>query len=350
MDNMVQEVNFKMNMSNHQTDTHTDHTIRMRRLRNSPLIRNMVAEYTLSPSNFILPLFIKEGLEGSEKNPIQSMPGVFQHSIDSAVDECKQATSLGIPAVILFGIPKKRDAVGSEAYDPEGIIPRAVRAIKQELGEKLMIACDVCLCEYTDHGHCAPIEGNRILNDEGIKLYAKASLEYAKAGADIVAPSDMMDGRVGAIRYVLDENEFFDTIILSYAVKYASSFYGPFRDAAESSGFTAGPKDRKSHQMDPANMTQAFREVELDLNEGADIIMVKPALPYLDVLHALRHRFDVPLAAYQVSGEYAMLKAAAQNNWLDEQKCMLETLLSIRRAGATIILTYYAKEAAEVLK
>ena len=322
---------------------------RMRRLRNSELIRKMVTEYTLSPSNFILPLFVKEGLLGSKKVEIASMPGVFQHSISSLVDECKQASSLGIPAVILFGIPQKKDALGSEAYNPDGIIPKAVRAIKAELGDGLLVACDVCLCEYTDHGHCAPIQDNRILNDEGVKLYAKASLEYAKAGADIVAPSDMMDGRVGGIRDELDQNEYEDTIIMSYAVKYASSFYGPFRDAAES-GFHSGPTDRKSHQMDPANLSQAFNEVELDLAEGADIIMVKPAMPYLDVIHALKQRFEVPLAVYQVSGEYAMLKAAAQNNWLDEKNCMLESLLAIRRAGATMILTYFAKQAAEALK
>ncbi len=321
--------------------------IRMRRLRSNPLIRGMVSEYTLSTSNFILPLFIKEDLR--KKQPVSSMPGVFQHSIDSLIEECHNATDLKIPAVILFGIPKRKDALGSEAYNPKGIIPEAVKAIKRELGEKLLVACDVCLCEYTDHGHCAPIKGNKILNDEGVKLYAKASVEYAKAGADIIAPSDMMDGRVGMIRKTLDEHGFKDTIILSYAVKYASNFYGPFRDAAES-GFAAGPKNRKSHQMDPANFTQIFREVELDIKEGADIIMVKPALPYLDVLHSLSKHYNVPFAAYQVSGEYAMLKAAAQNGWLDEQKCMLETLLAIRRAGATMILTYFAKDAAEIIK
>jgi porphobilinogen synthase len=321
----------------------------MRRLRNSTLIRSMVTEYSLAPSNLILPLFVKEGLEGDESVPVSSMPGVSQHSIGSLIEECKQAVGLKIPAVILFGIPKMRDALGSEAYNSTGIIPSAVRAIKQELGEDLLVICDVCLCEYTDHGHCAPIEQNRILNDKGIELYAKASVEYAKAGADIIAPSDMMDGRIKVIRKALDENNFNDTIILSYSVKYASSFYGPFRDAAES-GFKAGPGDRKSHQMDPANRTQAFREVELDINEGADIIMVKPAMPYLDIIHALTQHFHVPVAAYQVSGEYAMLKAAAQNGWLDETTCMMEALLAIRRAGATMILTYFAKQAAEAIK
>ncbi len=320
--------------------------IRMRRLRNNNLIRDMVTEYRLTPSNFILPLFIKEGLQ--KKSPVKSMPEVFQHSLDSIVEECHQVSELGIPAVILFGIPKKKDALGSEAYNPKGIIPTAVRAIKKELGQKILVACDVCLCEYTDHGHCAPIRKNKILNDEGLKLYAKASLEYTKAGADIIAPSDMMDGRVGAIRNILDKNNYNNTIILSYAVKYASSFYGPFRDAAES-GFAAGPKNRKSHQMDPANFTQALREVELDIDEGADIIMVKPALPYLDVIHALSKKYNIPIAAYQVSGEYAMIKAAAQNGWLDGEKCMLESLLAIRRAGATMILTYFAKAAAEMM-
>ncbi len=307
----------------------------------------MVTEYTLSPSNFILPLFIKEGLQ--KKQPVLSMPGVFQHSIDSIVEECYQAVELGIPAVILFGIPKKKDAVGSEAYSPKGIIPTAIRAIKKELGESILIACDVCLCEYTDHGHCAPIKGDKVLNDEGLKLLAKASLEYANAGADIIAPSDMMDGRIGEIRKNLDKHNFEDTLIISYAVKYASNFYGPFRDAVESC-FAAGPKDRKSYQMDPANLTQAIREVELDICEGADIIMIKPALPYLDILNNVSNRFNVPFAAYMVSGEYAMIKAAAQNGWLDEQKCMLEALLAIRRAGATMILTYFAKDAAELIK
>ncbi|MCJ2563078.1 MAG: porphobilinogen synthase [Candidatus Thermoplasmatota archaeon] len=322
--------------------------IRMRRLRSSPLVRAMVTEYDLSPSNFVLPLFVKEGLEG-KAIPIPSMPGVFQHSLDSLVEECHRASELGVPTVILFGIPKKRDPVGSEAYNPKGIVPTAVRAIKEELEERLLVACDVCLCGYTDHGHCAPIDGEEILNDEGVKLLAEASVQYARAGADIIAPSDMMDGRVKAIRSRLSEEGHDETIIISYAVKFASSFYGPFREASES-GFEAGPKDRKSHQMDPANLSQAFREVELDIEEGADIVMVKPALPYLDVIRALSQRYPVPLAAFQVSGEYAMLKAAAQNGWIDETKCMLETLLAIRRAGATLTITYFAKEAAEAVR
>jgi porphobilinogen synthase len=320
----------------------------MRRLRNSALIRAMVSEYQLTPANFVLPLFVKEGLEEG-KNPVASMPGVYQHSLSSLVEECKEAASLGIPAVLLFGIPETKDAEGSGAYDHEGIVPRGIRAIKEALGDEILVAADICLCEYTDHGHCAPIEGDKVLNDPGVELYVKCALEYAKSGADIVAPSDMMDGRVGAIREGLDTEGFEDVIILSYAVKYASSFYGPFRDAAESGGFVGGPKDRKSHQMDPANLTQAFREVELDLLEGADIIMVKPAIAYLDVISQLKQRFDVPLSAYQVSGEYAMIKAAAQNGWVDEEKLMMETLLAIRRAGATVILTYFAKEASKVL-
>ncbi|MFQ5906853.1 MAG: porphobilinogen synthase [bacterium] len=320
----------------------------MRRLRNNPLVRAMVSEYSLSPTNFVLPLFVKEGLDGSAI-PIASMPGVFQHSLNSLVEECHQVSELGIPAVMLFGIPKKKDPVGSEAYSPQGIVPRAVKAIKEELGDKLLVACDVCLCEYTDHGHCAPIDGDKILNDKGVELYTKASVQYASAGADIVAPSDMMDGRVGIIRKKLSEEGFDDTIIISYAVKFASSFYGPFRDAGETE-FKAGPRDRKTHQMDPANLTQVFREVELDMEEGADMIMVKPALPYLDIIHALSENYPVPLAAFQVSGEYAMLKAASQNGWIDESQCMLETLLAIRRAGATVILTYFAKEAAEAVR
>jgi porphobilinogen synthase len=323
--------------------------VRMRRLRNSPLVRQMVTEVGLSPSNLILPLFVKEGLQEGAQNPISSMPGTYQHSIETLVAECVEAADLGIPGVILFGIPELKDADGSQAYDPEGIVPRAVRAIKAALGDRLLVACDVCLCEYTDHGHCAPLDGDTIANDQGVELYARAALEYARAGADIVAPSDAMDGRVGAIRQTLDANGYHDTIILAYAVKYASAFYGPFRDAAES-GFHAGPSDRKTHQMDPANLSQAFREVELDIAEGADMVMVKPAMPYLDVIKALSSSYDVPMAAYQVSGEYAMLQAAGEKGWLDLHKVMMESLLAIRRAGATIILTYYAKEAAEALR
>ena len=322
---------------------------RMRRLRKNHRIRGMISEYHIKSSNLMLPLFVKEDMPTGQRKEVESMPGVYQHSLETLVDECREAVELGIPGIILFGIPSNKDSHGSEAYNPKGIIPRAVRRIKEELGDDILIACDVCLCEYTDHGHCAPIDGDKILNDEALELYSKASLEYAIAGADIIAPSDMMDGRVGAIRKVLDDDGFEDVLIMSYAVKYASAFYGPFRDAAES-GFTAGPDNRKSHQMDPSNFTQAIREAELDIKEGADIIMVKPALPYLDVIKELNTRFAVPVAAYQVSGEYAMLKAAAQNNWLDEKEAMLESIMSIRRAGATIILTYYAKEIAKVIQ
>ena len=322
---------------------------RMRRLRKNHRIRGMVSEYHIKPSNLMLPLFVKEDMPAGQKKEVSSMPGVYQHSLETLVDECREAVELGIPGIILFGIPSNKDSHGSEAYNPKGIIPSAIRKIKEELGDDILIACDVCLCEYTDHGHCAPIDGDKILNDEALELYSKASLEYARAGADIIAPSDMMDGRVGAIRKTLDDNDFKDVLIMSYAVKYASAFYGPFRDAAES-GFTAGPDNRKSHQMDPSNFTQAIREAELDIKEGADIIMVKPALPYLDVIKELNTRFAVPVAAYQVSGEYAMLKAASQNGWLDEKEAMLESIMSIRRAGATIILTYYAKEIAKVIQ
>ncbi|MCK5397693.1 MAG: porphobilinogen synthase [Thermoplasmata archaeon] len=322
---------------------------RMRRLRKNHKIRGMISEYHIKPSNLMLPLFVKEDMPAGQKKEVSSMPGVYQHSLETLVDECREAVELGIPGIILFGIPSNKDSHGSEAYNPQGIIPRAIRRIKEELGDDVLVACDVCLCEYTDHGHCAPIDGDKILNDEALELYSKASLEYARAGADIIAPSDMMDGRVGAIRKTLDDNDFKDVLIMSYAVKYASAFYGPFRDAAES-GFTAGPDNRKSHQMDPSNFTQAIREAELDIKEGADIIMVKPALPYLDVIKELNTRFAVPVAAYQVSGEYAMLKAASQNGWLDEKEAMLESIMSIRRAGATIILTYYAKEIAKVIQ
>ncbi|MHA1512015.1 MAG: porphobilinogen synthase, partial [Promethearchaeota archaeon] len=279
--------------------------IRLRRLRNNKLVRSMIQEINLKKTDLIQPLFVKESLNGNEKTPIKSMPGIFQHSIESLVNECKEIQQLGIPAVILFGIPTKRDSLGSEAYNPNGIIPRSVRAIKDELGDDLLVICDVCLCEYTDHGHCAPIRNNIVLNDEGNNLYAKASLEYVKAGADMVAPSGMMDGMIASIRNELDSNNYHNSLILSYAIKFASSFYGPFREAAESGAFKQGPKDRKSHQMDPTNLSQIFIEAELDIKEGADILMVKPALPYLDVIKQISSKYNYPLAAYQVSGEYA---------------------------------------------
>lgn len=316
---------------------------RLRRLRYNPLIRDMVQETELSVKDFIYPLFVCPGEK--IKKPVGSMPDVYQMSIDVLVEECKQVVDLGIPAVILFGIPSHKDEVGSEAYDEEGIIQRAVRAIKKEIKD-LVVITDVCMCEYTSHGHCGVLRGDEILNDETNELLAKEALTHAKAGADIVAPSDMMDGRVAAIRKILDENGFQNIPIMSYAAKYASGFYGPFREAAEST-----PKfgDRRSHQMNPANVLEALWEVELDIQEGADIVMVKPAGPYLDVIYRVKEKFGMPTAAYQVSGEYSMIKAAALNNWIDGERVMMESLIAIKRAGADLILTYFAKEAAKVL-
>ena len=276
---------------------------------------------------------------------IGSMPGVNRYSIDALVEECRKVADLGIPGVILFGIPEHKDALGTEGYSPKGIIPRAVRAVKKAL-PNLLVICDVCLCEYTSHGHCGVLENGHVHNDATLELLARASVAYAKAGADIVAPSDMMDGRVLAIRESLDEAELEDTPILSYAAKYASAFYGPFREAADSTPQTG---DRKGYQMDPANFRMAMREVALDVEEGADMLMVKPALPYLDVLSAVRQEFDLPLSAYQVSGEYAMIKAAGQRGWIDEERVMMESLIAIKRAGADFILTYFAKEAAALV-
>ncbi|MEJ5305911.1 MAG: porphobilinogen synthase [Ignavibacteria bacterium] len=317
---------------------------RLRRLRYNPLIRDMVQETELSVKDFIYPLFVCPG--DKIKKPVGSMPEVYQMSIDVLVEECKEVVDLGIPAVILFGIPSHKDEVGSEAYDEEGIIQRAVRQIKKEVKD-LVVITDVCMCEYTSHGHCGVLRGDEILNDETNELLAKEALTHAKAGADIVAPSDMMDGRVAAIRKILDENGFQNIPIMSYAAKYASGFYGPFREAAEST-----PKfgDRRSHQMNPANVLEALWEVELDIQEGADIVMVKPAGPYLDVIYRVKERFGMPTAAYQVSGEYSMIKAAALNNWIDGERVMMESLTSIKRAGADLILTYFAKEAAKILK
>jgi porphobilinogen synthase len=274
------------------------------------------------------------------------MPGVFQLSIDEVVKECVDVKTHGIPAVILFGIPEHKDEVGSEAYDEAGIVQLAVRAIKKEVPD-LVVITDVCLCEYTSHGHCGIVRGNEIVNDESVELLAKEALTHAQAGADMIAPSDMFDGRVKAIRQILDENNFHNIPIMSYAAKYASGFYGPFREAAEST-----PKfgDRRSHQMDPANSDEALREVEQDIIEGADIVMVKPALSYLDVIRRVKDRFEMPTAAYNVSGEYSMIKAAGRNGWIDEQRVMMEVLTSIKRAGADLILTYFAKDAAKILR
>ena len=316
-------------------------TKRLRRLRYNPLLRDMVRETELSKNDFIYPLFVVPGEK--VKNPVKSMPGVFQLSVDELVKECKEVESLGIPAVILFGIPEHKDEQGSEAYSPDGIIQKAVRAIKSDV-KNLLVITDVCLCEYTSHGHCGLLNGEEILNDETVDLLVKESLSHVEAGADIVAPSDMMDGRIAAIRKAFDEKGFVKTPIISYAAKYSSGYYGPFRDAAES---TPAFGDRRSHQMDIANSLEALREVEEDIEEGADIIMVKPAGPYLDIIHRVKDKFGMPTAAYQVSGEYAMIKAAGQNGWIDEERVMLESLIAIKRAGADMFLTYFAKDAAK---
>ena len=318
-------------------------THRPRRLRRTEALRGLVRETALSTRSLVYPMFVCPGRK--VKNEILSMPGNFRWSVDMLVDECKAVSDLGIPAVILFGIPEKKDETGSGAYDPKGIIQRAVRAVKKVL-PNLSVICDVCLDEYTSHGHCGLIKDGEVDNDSTLELLAKTALSQAEAGADIVAPSDMMDGRVGRIRRELDARGFAATPILAYSAKYASAFYGPFREAADSA-----PKfgDRKSYQMDPANQREALREIALDIEEGADIIMVKPALPYLDILALARRTFDVPLAAYQVSGEYSMIAAAAQNGWIDRERTMMESLISIKRAGADIILTYFAKDVARLL-
>lgn len=316
---------------------------RMRRLRYNPLVRDMVRETELSKNDFIYPLFVVPGEKINK--PVKSMPGISQLSVDNAVKECKEVEKLGIPAVILFGIPSHKDEKGSEAYDPEGIIQKAIQAIKSEV-KNLLVITDVCMCEYTSHGHCGLLNGEEILNDETVELLAKESLTHVQAGADIVAPSDMMDGRVAAIRKILDDNGFYKTPIMSYAVKYSSGYYGPFRDAAESAPAFG---DRRSHQMDIANGNEAIREAESDIEEGADIIMVKPAGPYLDIIRRVKDKFGMPTAAYQVSGEYAMIKAAGINGWIDEERVMIESLIAIKRAGADFFLTYFAKDAARWL-
>jgi len=316
---------------------------RMRRLRRSETLRRMTRETRRARDDLVLPLFTVEG--HGVREPIASMPGVQRFSVDQLVDECKRVFDLGVPSVILFGIPDAKDARGSGADAADGIVQRAVGAIKREVGE-LCVITDVCLCEYTDHGHCGVIEAEHVVNDASVERLAMAALSHARAGADIVAPSDMMDGRVAAIRRALDEHAFEDTAILSYAAKYASAYYGPFRDAAES---TPQFGDRRSYQMDPPNAREAMREMQLDLDEGADVLMVKPALPYLDILAEARRRFDVPLAAYHVSGEYSMIHAAAERGWIDGPRAMEEALVSIKRAGADWILTYAAADLAERL-
>jgi len=302
-----------------------------------------VRETRLSPDNFIYPLFVIPGKH--QKREVGSMPGVFQLSVDEIVKEASAAKKEGIPGVLLFGLPPAKDAAGSGAADPEGPVQSAVRALKEEV-PGLLVATDVCLCEYTSHGHCGIVDGEEILNDATVEELARAALSHAAAGADVVAPSDMMDGRVGRIRDKLDGAGFTQVAIMAYAAKYCSAFYGPFREAADS---TPAFGDRHSHQMDPANVEEALREVALDLDEGADIVMVKPAVHYLDVISRIKAEFGVPTAAYHVSGEYAMLKAAARNGWIDEPRAMMETLTAIRRAGADLLITYYAREAARAL-
>ena len=318
-------------------------TQRLRRLRRSPAIRELVRETRLSPETFVYPLFVCKG-EGIRRE-VTSMPGVFQLSVDEAVTEATAARKDGIRAVLLFGLPAQKDNTGSAAYDPEAPVQSAIRALKQEVRDLLVIT-DVCLCEYTSHGHCGIVDGDKIVNDPTVDQLARAAVSHAEAGADIVAPSDMMDGRVGAIRDTLDLGGFEDIAIMSYAAKYCSAYYGPFRDAANS---TPAFGDRRTHQMDPANVDEALREVALDIKEGADLVMVKPALHYLDVITRVKAEFQYPTAAYHVSGEYAMLKAAARNGWIDEPRAMLEVLIAIKRAGADILITYYARDAARAL-
>ena len=317
---------------------------RPRRLRRSEVLRGFVRETHLSTNGLVYPMFACPG--NKVRTEISSMPGVHQQSPDQIVEECREVAGFGIPAVILFGLPERKDETGSESASAQGAVQRSIEAIRKAK-LNLLVITDVCLCEYTSHGHCGVVEGSEVLNDPSVALLANAALSHARAGADIVAPSDMMDGRVAAIRNKLDENNFQDVAILSYAAKYCSAFYGPFREAAQSAPQFG---DRRSYQMDPGNAREALREVALDLEEGADIIMVKPALSYLDVIQRVRERFDVPIAAYNVSAEYSMVKAAALKGWIDEQRIVLEIMTSIQRAGASIVLTYHAKDVARWLK
>jgi porphobilinogen synthase len=318
--------------------------IRPRRLREKPLVRSLVRETSLAVSDLMYPLFVVHGR--GVREPIGSMPGQSRLSVDELVKECKDVAGMGIPAVLLFGLPADKDPRGSEAYADDGIVQQAVRAVKDTVPD-LLVVTDVCLCEYTSHGHCGIVEDGTVRNDPTVELLARTAVSHAEAGADLIAPSDMMDGRVGAIREALDEAAFVDTPIMAYSAKYASAFYGPFREAADSAPQFG---DRRGYQMDPANGQEALREIALDLDEGADIVMVKPALPYLDVIARARMEFAVPLAAYSVSGEYAMIRAAGQLGWLDEERAMMEALTSIRRAGADIVITYFAREAARLLE
>jgi porphobilinogen synthase len=317
---------------------------RLRRLREHSIVRDLVRENELTLNDLIMPLFVVEGLDGKEEIP--SMPGQYRYSIRELVEECKRLADAGVRAVILFGIPRKKDPHGTGAWAENGIIQQAVSAIARDV-PGLLIICDICLCEYTSHGHCGMIEGERILNDPTLELLARTAVSQVEAGAHMVAPSDMMDGRVGAIREALDENGHTHVPIMAYAAKYASAYYGPFRDAADSAPQFG---DRRSYQMDPANVREALREVELDILEGADLVMVKPALAYMDVIRAVRDTFDVPVACYNVSGEYSMIKAAAARGWLDEPRIVMETLTAMKRAGAKMILSYHTRDVAEWLK
>ncbi|GAV25607.1 delta-aminolevulinic acid dehydratase [Carboxydothermus islandicus] len=321
-----------------------DLKLRMRRLRANDKIRSMVRETHLHPDDFIYPLFIAPGEQ--YRKEVSSMPGVFQLSIDEAIKEAKEVHELGIPAVILFGIPEHKDEFGCEAYQDDGIVQKAIRAIKKEIPE-LYVITDVCLCEYTSHGHCGVVRNGEVINDETLELLAKTAVSHAKAGADMVAPSDMMDGRVRAIREALDENGFSHIPIMAYSAKYASAFYGPFREAAESAPQFG---DRRSYQMDPANGNEALREVWLDIEEGADIVMVKPALSYLDIVWRVKQEFGYPVCVYNVSGEYSLVKAAARNGWIEEKRIVLEILTSMKRAGADLIISYHAKDVVKWLK
>ena len=318
---------------------------RPRRLRRTERLRGMVRETSLDPSHLIAPLFVKERL--TRPAEIESMPGQMQHTVSSLVETCGLLVELGVPGVLLFGIPAHKDAQGSAAWDAEGIVQQAMRAARAELGDRLVLIGDLCLCEYTDHGHCGLLRGETVDNDTTLDVYARIAISYAEAGADVVAPSGMMDGQVGAVRRALDAGGHADVAIMAYAAKYASAFFGPFRQAAESQ-----PRfgDRRGYQMDPANVDEALRETRMDIEEGADIVMVKPALPYLDVLARVKRTFGMPTAAYHVSGEYAMVRAAAARGWIEEEPVMLETLSAIRRAGADLILTYFARAAAERLR
>jgi porphobilinogen synthase len=319
-------------------------THRLRRLRQSPAMRDLVRETTLTPESLIYPLFVCSG--SGIRREVPSMPGVFQLSVDEAVREAEGARQDGLRGVLLFGLPDRKDDTGSGAWDPDAPVQAAVRAIKEQTRNALLVITDVCLCEYTSHGHCGIVDGKAILNDPTVALLTRAAVSHAVAGADIVAPSDMMDGRVGAIRHELDASGHHQTVILSYAAKYCSAYYGPFRDAADSAPSFG---DRRTHQMDPANVNEALRAVALDIKEGADMVMVKPALHYLDVIRRVKDEFNYPTVAYHVSGEYSMLKAAALKGWIDEERAMMECLTAIKRAGADIIITYYAREAARRL-